>query len=246
MNVQRSKGKASGTRTEFNCYFALIAWFLSLGGAYNSDGWVPFTIIGMQQVYQNGKLQLFVGVQPNEAVYDVNATPGKGLKNKIKAFNKAITKYLSTHSLRSVYQNMKKVYLRGSYLPVDENVYNSKMLSSCIAVGQDPNAVQRVFESKSGFFWETLEMDDTNEVFQDGPSRDFAAENTIVLVQPSLYHYPSCILDLLCRIEDEGCDLVGLRLAYGDTSETSDGECSSYAKYLLSGFIVRHIYSKSG
>ena len=233
MNVQRSKGKASGTVTEINCYFALIAWFLSLGGTYNSDGCVPFSIIGMQQVFQNGKLQLFVGVQPNETVYDVNDPPGKGLKNKIKAFNKAITKYLSTHSLKSVYQDMKK-------LPVDENLYNSKMLSSFIAVGQDPNAVQRVFESKPGFFWETLEIDDTNEVFQHSPCRDFAEENTIVLVQPSLYQYPSCILDLLCRIEDEGCDLVGLRLAYGET-ETSDGECRSYTKYLLSSFIVRHI-----
>ena len=112
MNVQRSKGKASGTVTEINCYFALIAWFLSLGGTYNSDGCVPFSIIGMQQVFQNGKLQLFVGVQPNETVYDVNDPPGKGLKNKIKAFNKAITKYLSTHSLKSVYQDVKKVFLR--------------------------------------------------------------------------------------------------------------------------------------
>ena len=224
INGQRLKGKTPGTFTEVNCYFALLAWLLSVGGNYNSDSWIPFSVIGMQQAYQNGKLQLFVGVQPNKGSCGVNTQPGKcSRKSKIKAFNKAISKYLSTHSLRSVYQKIPKVYLSGN-IPVDENLYSSKMLSTYITVGQDPDAVQRVFGTKPGFFWGTVEIIDTNEVFKGSACRNFSVENTVVLVQPSLYHRPSCILDLLNRIENEGCDLAGLRLAYGETLYASNGE----------------------
>jgi hypothetical protein len=211
VNNQYSKGRTFGSGCDVNFYFALLAWFLHLCGPNKSDCTVPFVVAGMQQTCQNGLLQLFVGVQPNERVFYLNTSKGSK-KNKTRAFHKAVSKYLSTHSLRLVYQNMENVYLNGS-CQVDENSYSSKMLSTCITVGQDSNAVRRVFNSKPGFFWETMELEGSNDVFQDSHSCDVNVENTIVFVRAPLYYQPSCVLDLLTRIENDGCDLAGLRLA---------------------------------
>ena len=210
INSHSSKGRNAGSGNEINHYYALVSWFLYLCGPNNSDDPVPFVVVAMHQACQNGLLQLFVAVQPNEKVFHVNT--GKGnKKNKTRNFNKAISKYLSTHSLRSVYQNMENVYLNGSYL-VDESCYSSKMLSTCITVGQDSNAARRVFNGKVGFYWETMELEGGNDNFQDNYSCDKNVENTVVFVRDPLYYHPSCVLDLLMRIETEGCDVAGLRL----------------------------------
>ena len=210
INNQYSKGRTLGSGSEVNHYFALLSWFLYLCGPNNSGGSVPFTVVGMQQACQNGLLQLFVGVQPNEKVFNPNTAKGSK-KGKTRAFHKAISKYLSTHSLRSVYQKIENVYLNGS-CQVDENSYSSKVLSTCINVGQDCNAVRRVFNNKPGFFWETMELEGSSDVFQDAHSCDINVENTVVFLRAPLYYHPSCMLDLLTRIENEGCDVAGLRL----------------------------------
>lgn len=212
INNHHSKGRTLGSGSEVNYYFALLSWFLYLCGPNNSDGSVPFTVVGMQQTCQNGLLQLFVGVQPNEKVFYLNTAKGSK-KNKTRAFHKAISKYLSTRSLRTVYQNIENVYLNGS-CQVDENSYSSKMLSTCISVGQDSNAVRRVFSSKPGFYWETMELECGNDVVQDRHSCDINVENTVVFIRAPLYYHPSCVLDLFMRIENEGCDVAGLRLTF--------------------------------
>ena len=209
LNHQYSKGKTLGSGSEVNHYFALLAWLLYLDGPYHGDDTVPFSVVAMHQACQNGLLQLFVGVQPNEKVFYPNAAAGRGSKkNKTRAFHKAISKYLSTHSLQSVYGNCQ----------VDENSYSSKVLSTFINVGQDSNAVRRVFNSKPGFYWETVEIDGSNEILQSS-SCEVNVENTVVFVRAPLYYHPPCVLDLLTRIENEGCDVAGLALTneYGST-----------------------------
>lgn len=224
INNQYSKGRALGPGSEVNCYYALVSWLLYLCDVNNSGDSVPFTVVGMQQACQNGLLQLFVAVQPNEKVFYQNASKGSQ-KNKTRTFHKAVSKYLSTHSLRGVYQNMEHVYLNGSR-QVDENSYSSKMLSTCITVKQDSDAVRRVFSSKPGFFWETMELESSSDVFQDNDSCDVHVENTIVFLRTPLYYHPSCVLDLLTRIENEGCDVAGLRL-------TNEPDSSGIVLHLL-------------
>ena len=200
---------ASGS--EVNQYYALISWLCYLSNPMRSDEEsVPFTVVGIHQAYQNGQLQLFVGVQPNKKVFDPNITKGSK-KNKTRAFNKAICKYLSTHSLRSVYQKIENVYLNGCG-QIDEDAYSSRMLSTYVTVGQDSNAVRRVFNSKSCFYWETIEVEGSNDCYQDYSSCDVIMENTVVFLRAPLYYHPSCVLDLLTRIESDGCDVAGIRL----------------------------------
>ncbi|XP_028401407.1 uncharacterized protein LOC114524506 isoform X2 [Dendronephthya gigantea] len=210
INHQYSKGNGLASGAEVNQYYALISWLCYLCNPHSEDKSVPFTVVGIHQAYQNGQLQLFVGVQPNGKVYDPNITKGS-TKNKTRAFNKAISKYLSTHSLRSVYQKIENVYLNGC-CQVDEDAYSSKMLSTYITVGQDLNAVRRVFKSKSCFYWETIELEGSNDCYQDYSPCDVIVENTVVFLRAPLYYHPSCVLDLLTRIENDGCDVAGLRL----------------------------------
>ena len=210
INNQHSKGRTLGQGSEVNYYYALLSWLLYLCDVNNNEDSVPFTVVGMHQACQNGLLQLVVAVQPHEKVFYQNAS-NVSQKTKTRTFHKAVAKYLSTHSLRGVYQNMEHVYLDGTR-QVDENSYSSKMLSTCITVKQDSDAVRRVFRSKPGFFWETMELESTSDFFQDSDSGDVNVENTIVFVRAPLYYHPSCVLDLLTRIENEGCDVAGLRL----------------------------------
>ena len=227
INNQYSKGRTSHSGCDVNFYFALLSWFLYLCCPNNNHRSVPFVVVGMHQAFQNGLLQLFVGVQPNEKVFCTNTSKGPK-KNKLRAFHKAISKYLSTHSLRLVYQNIENVYLNGSD-QVDENSYSSKMLSTCITVGQDSNAVRRVFGSKPNFFWETMEPEGSNDVFQESYSCDKNVENTVVFVRAPLYYHPFCVLDLLTRIENESCDLAGLRLT--NEPDPSGGVVCSSGKH---------------
>ena len=227
INNQYSKGRTSHSGCDVNFYFALLSWFLYLCGPNEDDRSVPFVVVGMHQARQNGLLQLFVGVEPNEKVFCTNTSKGPK-KNKLRAFHKAISKYLSTNSLRLVYQNIENVYLNGGY-QVDENSYSSKMLSTCITVGQDSNAVKRVFNSKPGFFWETMEPEGSNDVFQDSYSCDKNVENTVVFVRAPLYYHPFVVLDLLTRIENESCDLAGLRLT--NEPDPSGGVVCSSGKH---------------
>lgn len=229
INNQYCKGKSVGSGSKVNYYFALVSWFLNLCGPTNTHDSAPFTIVGMHQACQNGLLQLFVGVRPSENVSYLNSSKSSQ-KNRTGAFHKAISKYLSTHSLRSIYKNVENGYLNGSY-HVDENAYSSKMLSTCITVGQDSNAVRRVFSSKPGFYWETTELDGSNDVFKETYPNERRVENTVVTVRPPLYYHPSCVLDLLMRIQNEGCDVAGLRL----TSEPSGGLCSKLKQEAFSG-----------
>lgn len=198
-----------GSGSEVNHYFALLSWLLGHCDPNNTNSGVPFTVVGMQQAYQNGLLQLSVAVQPNEKVFDSNSTTRKdSKKNQTRAFHKAISKYLSTHSL-------------SVYLKIDDCPHSSKMLSSCIAVGQDSNAVRRVFNCKPGFYWETIELDGSNDLFQSSCS-DINVENTVVFVRaPLYYHDSSLVLHLLTCIENEGCDVAGLRLINGNNTSGS-------------------------
>ena len=225
INNQYSKGRTLGPGNEVNYYYALLAWLLYLCDVDNNNDSVPFIVVGMHQACQNGLLQLFVAAQPNEKMFYQNPSKGS-LKNKTRSFHKAVSKYLSTHSLRGVYQYMEHVYLDGSR-QVDENSYSSKMLSTCITVKQDSDAVRRVFSSKPGFFWETMELENSSDVFQDNDSCDGHVENTVVFVRPPLCYHPSCVLDLLTRIENEGCDVAGLRL-------TNEPDSLGNVLYLLS------------
>ena len=81
-------------------------------------------------------------------------------------------------------------------------------------MSQDSEAVKKVFGLEVGFFWETVETDETvHEQYFSG-DLDLDTQNTMSLVYKKVFRTPCAMMGILNRVLQEGLDLAGIRLLY--------------------------------
>lgn len=91
----------------------------------------------------------------------------------------------------------------------------TKPLSTFIQINPDPQGTGKVFNTKVGFFWQTV---DSDESLMDQNLNDenvqYETQNTMSLIYQRIFKDPRSMMGILNRILQEGLDLVGIRLLY--------------------------------
>ena len=151
-------------------------------------------------------------------------------KDEIKgtsAFHQHMAKFLSTNTLHSVcpwLQDMVSTDVRPpssdngetsyAYRPPLPNI-TTKPLSTFIEVSPDNQAASKVFNTAVGFFWQTVDSDESR-LDQDINDKDvtYDVQNTMSLVYKKIFQDPRSMMGLFNRVLQEGLDLAGARLVY--------------------------------
>lgn len=250
------QGARSGTTPDTYCFSSLIAWLACLvKPSANSIDYAeicgaPFYVVGVQQSWHEGQLKMEIGIcgRTTERGDLVNVTDAKGkAKNKANnSFRHAVSKFLSTNTLNSVYARL----LEFTPCPLQhlaEMPISKRNLSTLLAVNPDPEAMQRVFGTKPGFFWQTMEMEDAPSEEKTGARLCQGAEvhNTVMLMQYAVFHQPFCLLDVLTRVRNKALDVAGIRLVYQQKEEFEEKPgryWRTLVKRFFSNFRPHHIY----
>ncbi|XP_044160366.1 dynein axonemal assembly factor 8-like [Bufo gargarizans] len=208
-----------------NAYNALLAWLLSLVASLNLhyEGDAPFQVLGLQQMWREEGLALYACVSPREAsaLKSTKARKHKGKEDfrGTSSFYQQVSRFLSNHTLQSVAPWKESVMeqLQGQLFPLNLEVPVVK-LSSIVMLNPDPQAVEKVFSSPSGFFWQTLETEEklsplAPEFFKDGE-----IEVVPIIMYDTLLHDSVAFHHALHLILTAGLDVCGVRLLYPEVS----------------------------
>lgn len=204
---------------------------------------LPFLVVGLQQVWQGDHFALNIAIVPsNIELLGPNVTPKK---SKVRCdvrdctvFQKFVIKFLSVNTLHTVCPWVRDVFslavssdgqimttgeqmyrdgvLRdGSYIPPLPCVSN-KPISTFLTVNHDLKATRKVFDTPTGFFWQTVDSDEStcNQYAKTDYDDALDVQNTMSLVYSSVYGNPHSMNGVLHRVIQEGLDLSGIRLLY--------------------------------
>ncbi|XP_069840194.1 dynein axonemal assembly factor 8-like isoform X2 [Dendropsophus ebraccatus] len=225
MPGQHTSRSALSTHLMANAYNALLTWLLSLVAPLNPyyEGDAPFQVLGLQQMWREEGLALYACVSPREvsAHKRTKMQKHKGKKDfrGTSGFYQQVSLFLSHHTLQSVtpWKENVKQQLQGQLFPLNLEVPTMK-LSSVVMLNPDPQAVEKVFSSPSGFFWQTLEAEEklsplAQEIFQEGDIEvvPVIVYNTLLQDAVALHHALHVILT-------SGLDVCGIRLLYPESS----------------------------
>ena len=169
----------------------------------------PFYVVGLQQSWRDGQLKVEIGICRR-------LVKGENQKKiKSNSFRQAVSKFLSTNSLHSVYLRLSE-FNPCPLQHISEMLISKKNLSTLLTVNPDPDAMNRVFGAKPGFFWQTMEVEEapcdekTGARLYQGPEM----QTTVMLMQFSVFHEPFCLLDVMVRARSKALDIAGIRLVY--------------------------------
>ncbi|XP_078095950.1 dynein axonemal assembly factor 8 [Mustelus asterias] len=223
--------------TTSNLYNALVSWFLSLvptqlvpvNGLHGDNAEVevraPFQVVGLQQVWQEDGLALYVCVVPmSPGPSPSKPTYSKNRKNKTKEelrgtsiFYQLVVKFLSQTCLKAVIWWNKQLNNSLQEQMFPPHIYlPSVRLNSMISVNPDLKTVKKIFEIEMGFYWQTVETDESYcpSVTEVGESCEEKPEVTMALVFENLLINPMALHHTLQLILGYGMDICGLRLLY--------------------------------
>eukprot|EP00057_Strongylocentrotus_purpuratus_P006231 XP_011660705.1 PREDICTED: uncharacterized protein LOC580349 isoform X3 [Strongylocentrotus purpuratus] len=254
--LEKLDGQISGT------YIVLLSWLLSLVpkdldylndptvqarcGASGMDG-TPFRVVGLQQIWKDGKLQLSVAITP-PCMDTTKKTPVKAKKGKLREevrdmtpFQQTVSKFLTSKNLHTLAPWMPLAFKfalefsgeplelkpipmeapregateTGTYIPPYPQV-SSKPLATYMSMSTSPSAVESVFASIPGFFWRTLDAEESayDQMTNEEYSNNGDTQNTLTVFHDAIYHFPSRQAGVLYRLLQEGLDISGLRLMY--------------------------------
>ncbi|XP_043567475.1 dynein axonemal assembly factor 8 isoform X2 [Chiloscyllium plagiosum] len=223
--------------TTVNLYNALVSWFLSLvptqllavnrlhGDCGDIEVKAPFQVLGVQQAWQEDGLALYVCVVPVSQVLNASKiTYSKSRKNKPKEelrgtsiFYQLVMKFLSQTCLKAVIwwsKQMNDSLQRQMFPP--EIYLPTVRLNSLISVKPDFKAVKKIFEIEMGFYWQTIETDESScpSVTDIDESCGEKPEVTMALLFENLLINPVALHHTLQLILGNGLDICGLRLLY--------------------------------
>ncbi|KAM4025204.1 dynein axonemal assembly factor 8-like isoform 3-T4 [Anomaloglossus baeobatrachus] len=208
-----------------NAYNALLVWLLSLVVPLNPhyEGDVPFQVIGLQQMWRAEGLALYVCVSPRNAPArkDIKMQKYKGKEHihGTSDFFHHVSTFLSHHTLQSIAPWKEDVTqrLQGQIFPLHLELPAMK-LSRIVMINTDPQALDNVFSSPSGFFWQTLETGEmlsplALQFFEDGEIEvvPVIMYDTLLQDSPAFHHALHLILTA-------GLDICGIRLLYPQAS----------------------------
>ncbi|KAJ8034916.1 Nucleoside diphosphate kinase 7 [Holothuria leucospilota] len=203
---------------------------------------IPFRVIGLQQVFQEGELLLNIAVVPKisetSQFYRTRSKKPKNEKRSCTPFQNILTKFFASNTLQSLCPWLEELsYFAisnkgdlissppgsryescledGTYLPPVPHV-TTRPLSTFLSVNPDPMAASRVFCIPVSFFWQTI---DTEEHLQPHIPKNVEQEivniqNTMSLIYKSLFMNTLSMMGVLHRIFQENLEVVGLRLLY--------------------------------
>ena len=143
-------------------------------------------------------------------------------------FQQFLTKFLSTNTLHTVCPWLQAVvpidiscpsqdpedtatYVYRAPLPI----ITTKPLSTFIQMNPDPQAAQKVFNSPVGFFWQTVDNEESS--FDHGLADcdvNYDTQVTMSLVYKKIFQEPPAMSGIFNKIMQEGLDLSGVRLLY--------------------------------
>ena len=216
---------ARGVATpDTHCFSNLVSWLACLvSPSVNATDYAemcgaPFYVVGLQQSWHEGQLKLEIGICSRATEkgehWGINDGKGKAKNKTSNSFRHAVSKFLSTNSLHSVYARLSECTPCPLQYLAEISSISKRNLSTLLTVNPDPDAMQRVFSAKPGFFWQSMEMDDapteekTSARLCQGPE----IQNTVMLMQYAVFHQPFCLLDVLVRVRSKALDIAGLRL----------------------------------
>ncbi|XP_073409597.1 dynein axonemal assembly factor 8-like isoform X2 [Dendrobates tinctorius] len=207
-----------------NAYNALLVWLLSLVAPLNPQykGDAPFQVLGLQQMWLEEGLALYVCVSPR----DVSTRKSiRMLKYKTQGlrgtsnFYLHVSTFLSHHTLQSISSWKEGVIrqLQGRLFPLHLEV-PAMRLSSIVMLNPDPQAVEKVFCSPCGFLWKTTDTEEklsplAPDFFEDGEIEVVTVKMYDALLQDSLAFHHALHLILTA-----GLDVCGIRLLYPQSS----------------------------
>ncbi|XP_072125360.1 dynein axonemal assembly factor 8 isoform X1 [Mobula birostris] len=221
--------------TASSLYSALVSWLLSLVPTElppvvrphdNSvKARAPFQVVGLQQVWHEEGLALYACVAPKcQSLDQTKPTYSKSWRNTVKEelgetsiFYQLVVNFLSQTSLREVIWWSKELndtlqghrFLPWVCLPATH-------LNSMISVEPDSKDVPRIFEAEFGFFWQTLETEESCclTATEDVVWCVQEPEVTMALVFENLFSNPVALHHTLQLTLGSGMDICGLRLLY--------------------------------
>ncbi|XP_048465465.1 dynein axonemal assembly factor 8 isoform X3 [Rhincodon typus] len=236
-NGQQTSHLLDSMMTTVNLYNALVSWFLSLvptqllavnrlyGDCADVEVKAPFQVLGLQQVWQEDGLAVYVCVVPmTQAPNPSKTTYNKNRKNKTKEelrgtsiFYQLVVKFLSQTCLKAVIWWSKQLNdsLQEQMFPPD--VYLPPVrLNSVISANPDLKAVKKIFEIEMGFYWQTIETNESScpSVIDIGESCEEKPQVTMALLFENLLTNPVALHHTLQLILGNGMDICGLRLLY--------------------------------
>ncbi|XP_077130697.1 dynein axonemal assembly factor 8-like [Ranitomeya variabilis] len=209
-----------------NAYNALLVWLLSLVAPLNPQykGDAPFQVLGLQQMWREEGLALYVCVSPQDvparkSIWTLKHKPQtQGLRGT-SSFYQHVSTFLSHHTLQSVSSWKEGVIqqLQGRLFPLHLEV-PAMRLSSIVMLNPDPQAVEKVFCSPCGFFWQTMDTEEklsplAPDFFEDGEMEVVTVKMYDTLLQDSLAFHHALHLILTA-----GLDVCGIRLLYPQSS----------------------------
>lgn len=94
-------------------------------------------------------------------------------------------------------------------------IITTKPLSTFIQMNPDPKAAQKVFNTPVGFFWQTVDNEESSFDHGLGDSEvNYDTQLTMSLVYKKIFQEPPAMSGIFNKIMQEGLDLSGVRLLY--------------------------------
>ncbi|KAK7479411.1 hypothetical protein BaRGS_00029328 [Batillaria attramentaria] len=251
-----SRSKA-GADTVINAlpksYTSLLCWLLSLVPSdFNvvkeslkmpekyarlyPDGFPPFHVIGLQQLWVEEKLQLAIVVCPS-VTYKLRQDEKEELRNlkKVKKgddttrFQRFVSTFLSRNSLSTVicWPGSQNIHLAVG----DEDIevecpmtfriprcpFVSKPFSTYMHIHKGKEAVEKIFNRDVGFFWQTVDSHGPESFYQHGMKEtdgEYDVQNTMFLMYDKALFRPRVVSEFFYRILSAGLDIAGLRVVF--------------------------------
>lgn len=209
------QGTRGATTPDTHCFSHLVAFLACLVAPsvsttdYAEVCGAPFYVVGFQQSWHEGQLKIDTGICSRA---EIGENQKKSRANN--SFRQAVSKFLTTNSLHSVFARFSEFTPVPEYLT--KIIASKRNLSTLLTVNSDPEAMHRVFGTKPGFFWQTMELDDypTEEKTGSNICQGPEIQNTVTLLQQAVFHSPFCLVDVLMHARSKALDISGVRLTY--------------------------------
>ncbi|XP_068100303.1 dynein axonemal assembly factor 8-like isoform X2 [Hyperolius riggenbachi] len=220
-HAQHSSRFPACSLSQANIYHAFLVWLISLVSPFNVHHKpdVPFQVLGLQQMWREEGLALYACVSPRQAAADPSP---KIRKHKIKdslrgtsSFYQQMSLFLSHNTLQSATWWTEELLhqLQGQLFPVNLDI-PAVRLSSIAVLNPDPEAVDKVFSTSSGFFWQTVETEEKLSPLSPDFFIDSETEVVPVVLFDMLLQNPPAFHHTLHLLLTTGLDVCGLRLLY--------------------------------
>eukprot|EP00079_Xenopus_tropicalis_P008916 XP_002932503.2 PREDICTED: uncharacterized protein C16orf71 homolog [Xenopus tropicalis] len=204
-----------------NTFHCLLTWLISLVPGFNTHGMgnAPFHVLGLQQAWQEEGLALYACLSPREMATQsspkIRKHKGKQDLRGTSSFYQQVSLFLSHDTLQSViwWNEDLAERLHGKLFPLPLEV-PAVRLSSIATLNSAPEAVEKVFSSACGFYWQTLETEEKINLPASDTPTDSETEVVSVIVFERMLRDPVAFHHALHIILTEGLDVCGVRLLY--------------------------------